>query len=162
MKTIFVVLALLIFPAVTQAQYFPHALGFEASMNGAGIVGFAHACNPGTFVNGTNCFQLPQGGKIQGYKFQTSLKVPGEQLWFLLVTPTRTWERGAAIASNHVVSKKDSATVITTEDPGNSYWTPVPAGWYVWVWGEGYGKNHPAGAESQTILWIVAPSVVVP
>lgn len=103
-----------------------------------------------------NCIAFPEGARISGITWQSSVKTHHHEVLFSLVMTPKgdsiLEPETVTIMQTHHVG--DNPTMIVKEP---EFKTPliVPKGWKVWVYAIGWSprEHHSAGIEVQTTLW---------
>lgn len=112
-------------------------------------------------MGGSQAAYFPNEMVIRGFKWQSSVKTKNsEVLLHFQLAPTGSGlgEPGSMnLFSVHHITIADSQTIATPIMFEKDEGIVVPAGWVVWVYGEGVGPAHGAPVEVQTTLF-VAPT----
>ena len=117
-----------------------------------GQFNFANTCRTPN-SGGVACFHFPNGGKLRAISWESSIKVPHDEVLFMLVmSPTSEFAGSTVLLSMH--HNAASGTSSNFKDVNLSGYLYVPPGYFVWVYGEGTVNSHPAGAEIQTTLYV--------
>jgi len=144
-------------PAHGQTAPPSDGLGVQAVTIGVqwptGNFNFAKTCKTPN-SGGVACVYLPNGGKLRAISWESSVKVPHDEILMMLVMSP-----GYAMDGGHTVLLSVHHNKGT--DPGSNFkdvnlnsYVYIPPGYYVWVYGEGTVNSHPAGVEVQSTLFI--------
>lgn len=128
----------------------PFHIGFEGPVPTA-----ITKCNDPSILHGSNCVSFPNIGWLGAISWQSTMKVPGEALLILMVSPVGAGlgEPGEKrLLSTHHFSVVAANTVV--KDILLPQPTYIPPGSQVWVHAISTGGPNPAGLEVQATLWV--------
>jgi hypothetical protein len=108
-------------------------------------------------VNGVNSFTLPNGGKIGGFSWQSTVKVLNSEVLAILVLSNPHPAIKHLIRIHHLGQGTVPRDVLLPD--------PIDAlpGAEIWAYAEGWGDEQRAGFEIQTTVYTIGqPAVVFP
>ena len=154
MKRIFhAILFLILWTGIASAQtLIPIPLSGEWS-NANGF-SFSPTCSaPHYQAHGVSCVYFPAGAQLDAYQFQTSIKTGGiEALWILAYSKDGTMNGATIIVQNH----HQSSTPVVAKQLALPKPIQIPAGSYVWIYGEAFGVTDSPVVETQSTIYVEA------
>lgn len=124
-----------------------------------GQFNFAPSCrapNSGASAGGGSCWYFPNGGRIWNIAWQSSVKPNHDEVLLLLIM-SHDGQVGSGttiLSTHHIAGPAQGYGSVMSKEIVLQGFVQIPAGFYVWVYGEGWVDPAGGGVEVQTTLYV--------
>ena len=110
-----------------------------------GILTFCGDRGIGGSGNGYNCIHFPDGARIGGVAWESSVKVGNSEVLSILNT-----SNGHTLVVTYQQGQSHRIKVVNFPEP-----IDLPAGGFVWIYAEGWGDSSSGGFEAQVQIFLL-------